>query len=236
MRAYMTIFNIGLRQASRDYMLGMLLIAPVLCGIVFNKLVPKLEAYLVSALNVDRLIAPYYILFDILLVLLTPFLICMTASFIILEEKDDQVTPYYYVTPAGFFGYIIARLVMPAIFSCILSLIVLMLFKLTPIPVTLGIALALISTLYALAITLTVVSYATNKVEGLALTKLAGITFLGVLAPYFIKGNSQYIFAAFPSFWLTKVALEYSSTYFPQAVAGGIVCSLAWIFFAKKKL
>lgn len=229
MKAYISTFKFGFKQITRDYMLILMLFAPFLTGIVFRFLIPALDEFIANKFEIERVILPYYQLLDNLLVFLTPSLVNIISSFLILEERDDEVAPYIFVTPIGYSGYILARLIIPSIFAFLLSFVVLMLFRLTQITMLLGVTLAFISTLYALSTTLIVVSKANNKVEGLALTKLTGINFLGVLVPYFIKGNIQYIFAVFPSFWLAKASLAIGSSSFLPSVLLGTIFSVIWI-------
>lgn len=229
MKAYLSAFKFGIRQISRDYMLLLMMFAPILCGIFFKFLIPIIDESISKGFGVERIILPYYQILDITLVFLAPSIVCTILSFLILEEKDDNINSYIFVTPVGYNGYIFARLILPSIFALLLSVIVLMLFKLTNINMLLGISMAILSILYALASTLIVVSSAKNKVEGLALVKLTGMTFLGVLAPFFIKGNAQYIFSFLPSFWLSKVLLNYGYKVFPISLILGFFCGTIWI-------
>lgn len=229
MKAHIETFKFGFRQITRDSMLMLMIIAPFLCGVAFKFFIPILDEFIYDQFGFGRVIEPYYRTFDSLLVFLAPSLICIISSFLILEEFDDKVSPYIFVTPIGFSGYIFARLIIPAIFAFILSFSILMLFSLTGISMLLGIILALIATLYAIAATLVVVSLANNKVEGLAVTKLTGISFLGILAPTFINGNIQYIFSIIPSFWLGKVTSAYETKSLIIFALAGISTSIVWI-------
>lgn len=230
MKAYISTLKFGFKQISRDFMLILMIFAPFLCGIVFKFFLPILDGFIADTFKVDKVLLPYYRIFDTLLVYLTPTLICIISSFIILEELDDEVSKYIFVTPVGYTGYIFARLIIPSIFAFCLAWVALLLFQLTEISVILSAVLALLATLYAFATTLAVVSIAKNKVEGLALTKLTGVTFAGIMVPYFIDGNAQYIFAVLPSYWMSKVSLDYGSGYFLSSMMIGIACTATWIW------
>lgn len=229
MKAHIETFKFGFKQITRDSMLILMIIAPFLCGIAFKYFIPMLDRVISTKVGMGTILEPYFITFDSLLVFLAPCLICIVASFLILEEFDDKVSPYIFVTPIGFSGYILARLLIPGIFAFILSFITIAIFSLTKISLVLGGILAVIATLYAIATTLVVVSVANNKVEGLAVTKLTGISFLGILAPTFVKGNAQYIFSVLPSFWIGKVALSNDNKTLLLFTLVGISCSLIWI-------
>lgn len=229
MKAYRSAVRFGFKQISRDYMLIILLAAPFLTGISFRFFLPILDQFIANRFEINRILLPYYRVFDNILVFLTPSMICMIFSFLVLEERDDQVASYIFVTPVRYKGYVFARLIVPSILACMFSFLILMVFKLTKITVFLAVALSFLSTLYALAIALSVVSMANNKVEGLALTKLTGITFVGILAPYFIEGTTQYIFSILPSYWLGRVMLAQGIGNTVFLILAGTICSGTWI-------
>lgn len=240
MKGYISTFKFGFKQILKDYMMILIIIAPFLCGMFFRFLIPVIDELISNQFGIGRIIFPYYQILDITLVFITPYIICIILTFLILEEKDENISSYIFITPVGYSGYIYARLIIPSFFAVLLSFIVLMLFKLTNMGILLSLVLVVLSTLYALCSTLIVVSNAKNKVEGLALIKLTSITFLGVLVPYFIKGNMQYIFSFLPSFWLSKVAMEYGNRFFSINVVLGLICCMIWInlfyFSFKRKI
>ncbi len=199
-----------LSQIKKDPMLLVSLIAPTLAGVAFRFLIPFLEGILCKQLQKKELLEPYYILFDSLLMLLAPIMFCFAAAMVILMEVDDHIATYYYVTPVGKQGYLIGRLVIPSLFGAIYSIILYLFFHLVKIPVSTMILGILASAFMSVILSLMVVSLASNKVEGMAITKLSGIVLLGILVPFFVKGRIQYITAFLPSFWLGKYMLERS--------------------------
>lgn len=197
-----------LSQIKKDPMLLVSLIAPILAGVAFRYLIPFLEIFLCEQLQRKELIEPYYILFDSLLMLLAPTMFCFAAAMVILMEVDDHIANYYYVTPVGKHGYLIGRLVIPSLFGTIYSIILYVFFHLVKIPVSTMILGILVSAFMSVILSLMVVSLASNKVEGMAITKLSGMILLGILVPFFVKGKVQYITSFLPSFWLGKYMLE----------------------------
>lgn len=223
-------FKFALKQVRRDSMLVMMLLAPLLAAAAFKYGMPVLDGFIAAQWTGKSILSGYYLLFDSMLSFITPYLVCTISSFLILEERDDGITGYIAVTPVGSSGYLTSRLYLPAGISFVFSIIVLTLFRLTNLSAAAIVSLSLLSSFSAVAISIIVVSAAGNKVEGLALTKLTGITLLGLVAPFFIKGNSQFLFAIFPSFFLAKTALSTNALLFLLYSVGGIICSLAWIF------
>lgn len=210
-------------------MLIILLLAPILAGAAFKFVIPIADEMISNYYNVDKIIQPYYPILDNILIYLAPSMFCTIFSFIMLEERDDRVAPYLVVTPIGYRGYIVARLMLPSLIAFLFSFGVFMTFKLTDIGMLLGLTIGMLSTLYAVSMTLLVVSKAKNKVEGMALIKLTGITFVGLLVPFFIEGNYQYIFSILPSYWMGKVMISYGTSQFILDSILGILVSFGWI-------
>jgi len=229
MKAYTNTFKYGIKQISRDYMLALLLFAPILAGTAFKFLIPVVNEMISDYYHVDKIIQPYYPILDGILIYLAPSMFCTIFGFIMLEERDDRVAPYLMVTPIGYSGYILARLILPAIVAWVFSFGVIMTFKLTDMSMLLGLTIGILSTLYAVSMTLIVVSKAKNKVEGMALIKLTGITFVGMFIPFFITGKYQYVFAVLPSYWMGKVMISYGTYQFVLDTFLGILCSSGWI-------
>lgn len=53
-----------------------------------------------------------------------------------------------------------------------------------------------------------VISAAGNRVEGLALSKLMGLSFTGLILIWFIPAPYHYILALLPSFWIGKILID----------------------------
>jgi fluoroquinolone transport system permease protein len=62
-------------------------------------------------------------------------------------------------------------------------------------------------------------------VEGMAVSKLSGLFFLGLPAPFFISSKIQYLLFLLPSFWVSKYAMEQQL----WSVVTGFLVTSAWI-------
>jgi fluoroquinolone transport system permease protein len=171
------------------------------------------------------LFTPYYLLFDLLLASITPLLYCFAAAYVILGEVDDGISRYLVVTPLGKSGYLISRLGLPTIIAFIISIAALYYFRLSDIAFVNIIIISLMTSLLGLVEALLVVSLAGNKVEGMAVSKLSGLFFLGLPAPFFISSKVQYLLFLLPSFWVSKYAMEQQLW---SAVIGFLV-TFGWI-------
>jgi fluoroquinolone transport system permease protein len=197
-------FKQFIRQIISDSMLVLVCIAPILCGMVFKFVVP----YLIDLFYITPLITSYYLLFDLLLCVLTPYMFCFASSMIILGEIDDNICEYLYVTPIGKGGYLVSRLGLPAILSTIASIIIIHIFSLSNIGLLKIILLSIFSSMLSIIGSMIIVSIASNKVEGMALAKLSSLIIMGIFVPFFLPINLHWLFFIMPSFWIAAFALE----------------------------
>jgi fluoroquinolone transport system permease protein len=197
-----------LRQISRDSMLYAVCIAPLLAALLFRFGIPKAEELLCSYLRIPSVLAGYYLLFDLFLSILTPFLFCFASSMVILTEYDENMSGYLAVTPVGRKGYLASRFVFPAVISFFASILLLSLFSLTEWTFFSMILTCFLSSIFSISISLLVVSLSRNRVEGMAVSKLSGIMMLGLLVPFFIISDIQYLFSILPSYWIARLCLD----------------------------
>jgi fluoroquinolone transport system permease protein len=102
-----------LRQISKDSMLYAVLAAPLLAGCAFRFGVPAAESALCGYFGEASILSGYYLLFDLFLAVMTPYIICFVSSLVMLAEYDENMSAYLAVTPVGKRGYILSRLVFP---------------------------------------------------------------------------------------------------------------------------
>jgi len=231
MKAIFISFKQLLSQISKDNMLIAVCVAPIISGVIFKFGIPIVETLLSEHFGIPEVIMPYYLLVDIFLAILTPYMFSFASAMIILEEKDTGITSYLSVTPIGKTGYLVSRLILPMIVSVPFSIIVLLCFSLSNISIPLIILLSILAASFGLIPALFVVSFSTNKVEGMALTKLSNIITLGLPLPFFISGKEQYLGAFLPSFWVSKFMINFSLISLFMSVA---VITI-WVYLLSKK-
>lgn len=207
MRKLMISFNQFLSQASKDPMLTAACTAPFLCGLMIKFGIPFLENKLVKYFGAAGVLSPYYLIFDLFLAAIASIMLCFVSAMIILEETDEHIANYIFITPLRKRGYLISRLVFPTIIAAAVSFIVLEVFALNRMGIFMYILLSILTSVTGMIISLLIVSIASNKVEGMAVAKLSGFFIFGLPAPFFIKGNIQYMLSILPSFWIAKFAL-----------------------------
>jgi len=231
MRPVMKSFGMFLRQIAGDSMLYLVLAAPILAGCAFHFGVPALETLLCNVFSEAAILSDYYLLFDLFLALMTPYLFCFVSSMVMLSEYDENMACYLAVTPIGKRGYVVSRLFMPAAVSVIASVLIMRFFTLCDWTWLNMILASILGGMLSVPVALLVVAFSHNRVEGMALAKLAGVILLGLPVPFFIGGGAQYLFSVLPSFWIAKLVLGGNYLLLVPAVGA----SLLWIWALYRK-
>ncbi len=225
MKPIIRCFGMFLKQISKDGMLYATMIAPILAGFAFRFGIPAAETALCGYFGRSTILSQYYLLFDLFLAIITPYMLCFVSSLVILTENDENMSSYMAVTPVGKRGYIASRLVLPAIIAVFVSLILMKLFSLTSWTTSALLIICVLSSLLNIGVSLLIVSFSHNRVEGMALGKLAGIILMGLPVPFFLFSDVQYLFSVLPSFWIAKLSVEDDYLFAVPA----LVTSLIWI-------
>lgn len=231
MRIIVKAFHQLVIQIMHDRLLVLISVIPFLCGILFRYGIPYAEVWLAQRFAVVNIFSPYSLLLDLLLVLITPYIFCFMSAMIILDEMDAQTARSLIVSPLMKTGYLISRIVFPAFFALLISMLVLALFSLTNISGFETFLLSFAASLMGVTLGCMVVVFAGNKVEGMAFSKLGGIILLGAPLPFFLEGNLQYIGSFLPSFWIAKMALECSLFH----IAMTFIIAGVWLFVLFKR-
>lgn len=226
----------GLWAALRsDLMLFCVLPVPLLAAIALRTLLPLAEGQLTEYFQVGAVLAPYYLISDLLVAVVAPILLAYVSVMVVLEERDDGLTRYLAVTPLGRGGYLLTRVFVPVLLGAVYSLPLLAFFNLTrPAPWLIP-PLALAGGLSGAISALLAPALAGNKVEGMALVKLSTLVLAGLFLPFFLDGPLQYAAALLPSFWIAKLALDGRAVWLLPMVLTG----LGWLWalcrrFARK--
>lgn len=204
-------------------MLAACLIAPIAMAVLFRYGVPALESWLCRTLLTAQVLAPYYALFDLLLSLMTPLMLCFAGVMVVLEELDDSTATYLMVTPLGKAGYLASRLVVLTALSVLYEIALMAIFTLSGMSLWMNALSALVNALVSVSVAMLVIGFARNKVEGMALIKLSGFFMLGYLGAYFMQGPVQYLAGVLPGYWLGRMVLSGSPLWaLPAAAVAGV--------------
>ena len=197
-----------IKQIQRDGMLIMMLSAPLLAGIFFRFGLPFIEHHLTTYFELEMIISPYYRLFDLFLCALTSYMISFIATMTMLDEYDHHLVEHLVITPLKRSGYLHARVSIPLFFTWLASIVVVLVFALESWSFPTLVVTCMLLSLMSLIFSLIVFSFSKNKVEGLAIAKVAGLILSGLIIPFFIVDFTQYYFGFLPSFWIARYALD----------------------------
>lgn len=230
MRQTIKLFQIGLKQITRDGMLFALVPAPVIIGLLFKLAIPFANRIVEEHLSFSLM--PWYGLVDGALICLIPMLTAMITAFLLLEERDEGISVFYQVTPTAGYSYMVARVGFPMVWTIGVTIIITIIFGLSGLSVMMVLCCSLISTLMGIALAMMVVTMAGNRVEGLALSKLMGVSILGLVAVWTIPAPYDYLTAFLPSFWIGKIIVE---GLMPLPLVMALSLCAIWIFIFTRR-
>jgi fluoroquinolone transport system permease protein len=194
---------IDAKSIRRDPLLRWLIFYPFVVALLIRWGVPILRTYLIARFQFD--LHPYYPLLMSFVLVMTPVLAGIVVGFLLLDQKDDQTLIALQVTPLTINGYFTYRITVPTVVSLGVSMgmfSVAGLLHLEPfalIAVTLG--SCLLAPIYALFLG----GFASNKVQGFALSKAVGVLLVPPIIAYFIDSPWQILFGLDPLYWPIKV-------------------------------
>ncbi|WP_141430908.1 hypothetical protein [Bacillus sp. 03113] len=200
MKKLTSLMLFDLKYIWKDFLLIVAVFAPLLMAIIFRFGIPLIIDLLEGRINIE--LEKYTELLSIVLLMTVPVMIGMFAAFIILDEKDEHIIPFLAVTPLSKKGYLFYRLSAPVFISTVLSFVALFIAgyrnfiqpSTLPVIVLVGIEAPLVA--------LFIAGFAKNKVEGLAVAKVASILLLVPLSFYLISDGWKYIGGILPPFWI----------------------------------
>lgn len=230
MRANVRSFQMFLRQIRSDSMLYMLCFLPLLIAGVFRFGIPLLETQLCALFGAASILKDYYLLFDLFLAVFIPYFLVFISAMVMLSEIDEHITAYLAVTPIRKKGYLVSRLLYPALISIAVSAALMAFCTLTQWTAWNILLSNLLAVLVCVPVAMLIVVFSHNRVEGMALAKLAGLLLFGFPVPFFLQNGFQYLFAWLPSFWVAKV---FSGQAY-WAVIPAVLVSSAWTWVQYK--
>lgn len=227
MKRMQYVWKLYIQQILRDPMLITIIILPIICCVISKSCMPFIAEQFLKFFNLHFNIVYYYPMIDLLFGFLAAMLLCFVSSLVVLTEIDDKVAFYFPVTPIGKSGYFITRIVLPECISWIVTFICIKFLSLVEYSILEGLIISLLLSVNGLIIALIIIAFSKNKVEGMAIAKLAGMVAIGVPIPFFINSNYQIIFGIFPSFWIGRYVLDHSIL----NILLGVFISIVWLHF-----
>lgn len=173
-------------------------IAPLLAGTALKLLIPLAEVELIRLTGAMTVLSQYYGLFDLFFASLSPAMFCFIAAMVMLEERDEHMDHALFATPLGIRGYFITRIALPTLIAFLFTAVLLPLFQLSNYSVGEILLLSLAGTAQGIIIGLVILLLSSNKLEGMAVTKLSTVIMPGASAVYFVPAPITAGFHSFP--------------------------------------
>lgn len=190
------------RNILRDPTLLTAAFAPFLLLFVVIAGIPWATTYAVDRWSVD--LTAHHRIIQIFFTLIVSLVYGIISAFIILEERDEEILSYIRITPLSMKGYLLYRIGF-AYFSTMGAVLVLT----TALRVTN--AFSLFDSIYLFAVvplesillTLVVTTFARDKVEGLAIAKIAGILPFAAVGAFYLGSAWKLLLLIVPPAWIT---------------------------------
>jgi fluoroquinolone transport system permease protein len=202
-RAIRALGPVDAMSIRRDPMLKYVLVFPAPLFLVLRYGVPWLQGWLFEQFGFD--LTPYYLLIMSFIALVMPLMVGAIVGFLLLDQRDDQTLMALQVTPLSLNGYLMYRISMPMLLSVIASIIVVKGAGLVETgwfeTVLASLAAAPLAPLGALFLA----AFASNKVQGFAMSKGSSAILMPPLLAYFVEPGWQWAFGVLPTYWPVRL-------------------------------
>jgi fluoroquinolone transport system permease protein len=198
-RAFRALGPVDARSIGRDNLLPYVVMVPLVMGLGVRFLVPYAAGLILEAAGFD--LTQYYPLLISLLAMAMPLVAGTVIGFLLLDQRDDRTLMALQVTPLGLDGYLVYRLAIPLALSVVFTAVMIPLTGLAALGWVEILLIALSAAPLAPIMSLFLVLFAENKVQGFALTKASGVIVLPPMVAYFVPGIWHWAFGIVPTFW-----------------------------------
>jgi len=219
-----TLFKNDIKQIMRDPVMAILLFAPLLLIVVFKLLEVFLLPFLAAKYGFNPTPYSAYLLSFILL--MNSGMLGIVTGFMMLDERDGNISQLLEVTPLGRGGYLINRLAFASLLSIIYGFVTIAVFNQPTLPTFTIILLSALSAIYTATIGLLIYSGAEDKVKGLTFAKGLNTLVLFAFTDLFALGWLTFISWFFPPYWITMII---KSPFSISIACIGLLVHAAWL-------
>nr|WP_155671101.1 hypothetical protein [Ornithinibacillus caprae] len=221
------------KNIKRDPLLIFSMLGPLLLAVLARIGLPELDRLLNQYMSFN--FQAHFLIIISLVLLMTPLMIGMLFGFIILDERDEGILLYYSITPLTKVGYLYGRLLVPMGLTFILSFMIVLIQGVVQIDVFSFVPVAILLALQTPIITMIMSTLASNKVEGLALTKVINLCILVPLIDYVFTNPMVKLVMLFPVYWPVSMLINMNSSYYWYQFLIGVMVTFLWFILLKNK-
>ncbi len=182
----------------RDPILFVMLFVPIIIILLLRFGLPAITAVFPD-------LGPYHALILGMFCLVTGMFPAFIYSFIMLDEKDQEVLAVIRVLPISSMDFILFRLLFITVFSYFFIVLIIAFTGILDWSIFKILVVSLPVCLIAPVSSLFIAGFARNKIEGATWLKgLNFIMFLPILS-YFVQGSYEYFLGVLPVYWIFKL-------------------------------
>ncbi|MFK7920669.1 MAG: hypothetical protein AB8H47_01870 [Bacteroidia bacterium] len=212
MNQLQTLISGDIKQIFRDRTLSSFMLVPVMVILFIRLFVPYLT-------QIYPIVADYHLYIMMFGGMQTAIMFGFITSFIILEEKDENVLQVIRVLPISPLYFMVYRLSFATLFSAIGAFVMLQTGGIAYPGLAASILLSFQYGLIAPLISLIIATYANNKIEGMAFFKGVDLALLLPVLSFFVPSFWGYLFGIIPTYW--------TYTLYERSLSSG----LSWGYF-----
>lgn len=202
-RRYCSLLAADGRQMLRDPMMAFVFAGPPLLWAALRFGAPAAIGLAEAYTHQD--LSSYTGLILCFAALLVPLLMGMVTGLVLLDERDEGLIQWYAVSPLTKKGYFLYRLLVPTIMTVVYGAWILAGSGLAAPAWSAAGPMLLMLGLEAPFMALMLAAIASNKLEGLALTKGIGLLVIAPVLVYLVPWPWKAAAAVLPTFWPTAV-------------------------------
>lgn len=228
-----------LKNIRREYMLIYIMFVPLIMIAFLRFALPPLTNWTLDSFGFS--LADYYpLILSFFVIIEMPFIFGVLYGLLLLDEKDENIFNVLRVTPVSLDYYLRYRfsvVVVSSVLFVSLGLPLTGFLSAMSVSAILGVAFA--GGLGGVLLTLIMIGFANNKLEGLALMKAFGIMTLAPMGGYFINSHWHLILGIFPFYWPAKAFWLFSqglNGWMYILIGCGYVLLLIFLLYRRFKL
>lgn len=199
-----TFVTNDLKNIRREHMLIYIMLVPLIMIAFLRFFLPPLTIWTIDSFDLS--LADYYpLILSFFVVIEMPFIFGVLYGLLLLDEKDENIFNVLRVTPISLDYYLRYRFSVIILSSVLFVSVGLPLTGfMSPMSISAILSVGLVGGMGGVLLTLIMIGFANNKLEGLALMKAFGIMTLAPMGGYFIESNWHLLLGIFPFYWPAK--------------------------------
>ena len=217
--------KLELLQIKRDPMLPWMMLFPVVLALLARFVLPSLQNWSMDNHQYDLM--QFAQLGQSILVLTAPLVIGLVIGFLLLDQKDENSLIAIALTPASLTGYLLKKMVGPLLIAIPITLFSLWISQLVPFNFLRDLLVTLISLLLAPCFGLFLAVLASNKVQGLALSKISGLFLIPPILGWVYQNQWGWLGGFMPTYWPCYVFWHFESG-LSFGFIGGLIIAIVY--------